>query len=64
MVQVILKLCTDELAPIYHHLFTKYICDHEKPSPWETDAIVPSPKNNPAALNDFRPVALTSIQWP
>ena len=58
-----LKNCAEQLAPIYTVLFNKSQSDHI-PSLWKTAKIVPVPKKpNPSELNDYRPVALTSVPF-
>lgn len=57
-----LKLCSEALAPVFTHLFQRSFQEGHVPLLWRTSTIVPVPKKkNPSQLNDFRPVALTSI---
>ena len=54
--------CAEELGFIYQHIFQRTIEEHTIPSIWKASIIVPFPKkSNPSVLNDYRPVALTSI---
>lgn len=58
----VLKQCAEELAPVYKTLFDKSVCEHSIPVVWKTSTIVPVPKKKePQELNDYRPVALTSV---
>ena len=58
----VLKECAEELGFIYQHIFQRTIEEHTIPSIWKASIIVPVPKkSNPSVLNDYRPVALTSI---
>ena len=58
----VLRFCADELTPIYCHLFNRSVSEKTVPTIWKTSEIVPIPKKNkPAVLNDYRPIALTSI---
>ena len=57
-----LKLCSEVLAPVYARLFQRSFAEGHVPLPWRTSIIIPVPKKkNPTQLNDYRPVALTSI---
>ena len=59
----ILKSCAHQLAPVYTRLFNKCSSDHI-PVLWKTSTIIPVPKHNkPQELNDYRPVALTSVAF-
>ena len=56
------KECSDELADIFPVLFNSFLSEHMVPSLWKTSEIRLFPKeNNPAELNDYCPVALTSV---
>ena len=58
----LLKTCSKELAPIFHHIFNKSLQTQHVPKCWKDAVVVPVPKSNcPKVLNDFRPIALTSI---
>ena len=57
----LLKTCSNELAPIFHHIFNKSLQTQHVPKCWKDAVVVPIPKSNcPKVLNDFRPIALTS----
>ena len=57
-----LKLCPSQLAVPYTFLFNWSFKEHKLPSIWKTSEIVPTPKKPKiTALNDLRPVALTSV---
>ena len=58
----VLKMCSEELAPVFKVLFDKSVSDHCVSEVLKTSIIVPvSKKNIPEKLNDYRPVALTSV---
>ena len=58
----VLKTCATQLGQIFTFIFQMLINDHVMPRTWKTSTIIPLPKNSKACqLNDFRPVALTSI---
>ena len=58
----LLKSCSYQLSFIYSQLFTKSLTTGHIPTSWKTSKIVPVPKSTKAKeLNDFRPVALTSV---
>ena len=60
---LILKNCADQLAGEYNNLFEACVRTN-MPSIWKTATIIPVPKNAKAKeLNDFRPVALTSVPF-
>jgi hypothetical protein len=57
----LLKVCADQLAGIFCTLFNLSLSESIVPSIWKTSCIVPVPKKSPVtAMNDLRPVALTS----
>jgi hypothetical protein len=57
-----LKLCCDSLAPVFTRLFHRSFAEGHVPKLWRSSTIVPVPKKRGASqLNDFRPVALTSV---
>ncbi|KAL0163870.1 hypothetical protein M9458_039623, partial [Cirrhinus mrigala] len=57
-----LKTCADELAPIYSQIFNRSLELCEVPSCFKCSTIIPIPKNPKiTGLNDYRPVALTSL---
>ncbi len=59
---VCLKSCTDQLAPIFTKIFNRSLELCEVPSCFKCSTIIPVPKKPKiAALNDYRPVALTSV---
>ena len=58
----LLKTCTSQLSYAFCKLFNWSLNDSTVPSIWKHSVICPVPKNNkPSTLNDYRPVALTSI---
>ena len=59
----ILKTCADQLSPIYTRLFNQ--CHAVQiPSIWKTAKIIPvAKKPRPVELNDYRPIALTSVPF-
>ena len=57
-----LKFCVDQLSGVFQHLFQTSLDTACIPTDWKTSSVIPIPKtNNPKQLNDFRPVALTSL---
>ena len=57
-----LKFCADQLSGVFQHLFQTSLDTASIPTVWKTSTVIPIPKtNNPKQLNDFRPVALTSL---
>ena len=60
----LLRECGDSLAPVYRELFQRSLDEHSIPAIWKSSTIVPVPKKRaPATMNDYRPVALTSIPF-
>ena len=58
----VLKLCTDELAPVFKFIFDNTVIHHNIPLIWKMSAVVPVPKKSvPKQMNDYRPVALTPV---
>ena len=58
----LLKSCAKELSSIFHYIFNTSLQTQHVPKVWKDAVIVPVPKSSgPKTLNDFRPVALTSI---
>ena len=58
----ILKDCATELGFMLTRLFQVFLDNHFIPRIWKTSTIIPVPKKTGAkVMNDFRPVALTSI---
>ena len=56
------KECSDELASIFCHLFNRSLRENTIPTLWKRSEIRPIPKiKHPVELNDYRPVALTSV---
>ena len=59
---IVLKECKDQLSEVFQNLYQLSLDSHTIPTLWKTSNIIPIPKKpNPVALNDYRPVALTSI---
>uniref|UniRef100_A0A9J8BSP0 Reverse transcriptase domain-containing protein n=1 Tax=Cyprinus carpio carpio TaxID=630221 RepID=A0A9J8BSP0_CYPCA len=57
-----LKTCADQLAPIFSQTFNRSLELCEVPSCFKRTTIVPVPKKPKiTGLNDYRPVALTSV---
>ena len=58
----ILKFCKKELSFIYTWIFNWSLHDCHIPIIWKTSKISPVPKSKSAkVMNDFRPIALTSV---
>ncbi|KAI5616827.1 gastrula zinc finger protein XlCGF28.1-like [Silurus asotus] len=58
----VLKACADQLAPVFTEIFNLSLEQAVVPSCFKQSTIVPVPKKpQPACLNDYRPVALTSV---
>ncbi|KAI5100952.1 hypothetical protein C0J45_9938 [Silurus meridionalis] len=58
----VLKACTDQLAPVFTEIFNLSLEQSVVPSCFKQSTIVPVPKKpQPACLNVYRPVALTSV---
>ena len=58
----LLKSCAIEMSSIFHYIFNKSLQTQHVPKVWKDSVVVPVPKSScPKILNDFRPVALTSI---
>ncbi len=59
---VCLKSCADQLAPIFTQIFNRSLELCEVPSCFKRSTIIPVPKKSKiTGLNDYRPVALTSV---
>ncbi|KAL1282558.1 hypothetical protein QQF64_001361 [Cirrhinus molitorella] len=59
---VCLKTCADELAPIFSYIFNRSLEMCEVPACFKRSTIIPIPKKPKiTGLNDYRPVALTSV---
>ncbi len=57
-----LKTCADQLAPIFTQIFNRSLELCEVPSCFKCSTIIPVPKKPTiTGLNDYRPVALTSV---
>ncbi|KAL0180402.1 hypothetical protein M9458_025844, partial [Cirrhinus mrigala] len=57
-----LKTCTDQLAPILSQIFNRSLELCEVPSCFKRSTVIPVPKKPKITeLNDYRPVALTSV---
>ncbi|KAK1787220.1 hypothetical protein P4O66_017078, partial [Electrophorus voltai] len=58
----VLKVCADQLAPVFTDIFNLSLTLGIVPSSFKRSTIVPVPKKpQPSDLNDYRPVALTSV---
>uniref|UniRef100_A0A4W4EES8 Reverse transcriptase domain-containing protein n=1 Tax=Electrophorus electricus TaxID=8005 RepID=A0A4W4EES8_ELEEL len=58
----VLKACADQLAPVFTDIFNLSLTLGIVPSSFKQSTIVPVPKKpRPSDLNDYRPVALTSV---
>ena len=58
----VLKYCSGQLCSVFTRLFTLALRDCVVPTHWKNVTICPVPKNNkPKSMNDYRPVALTSL---
>ena len=57
-----LRSCADQLAPVFTDIFNSSLQQHVVPHCFKSSIIVPVPKKAKVSqLNDFRPVALTSV---
>ena len=58
----LLKVCDSQLCSVFANLFNCSLRECCVPSVWKNSVICPVlKKRNPSSLNDYRPVALTSI---
>ncbi len=58
----VLRSCADQLAGLFTSIFNESLATSVIPTSFKKSVIIPVPKNNkPSCLNDYRPVALTSI---
>ncbi len=58
----VLMSCADQLAGLFTSIFNESFVTSVVPTSFKKSIIIPVPKNNkPSCLNDYRPVALTSI---
>jgi len=54
--------CAEQLGPIFHYIFLMSLEQQRVPKIWKQSTVIPVAKlNHPKLLNDFRPVALTSL---
>ena len=59
---IVLKACSNQLAPIFTEVFNSSLTQRKVPQCFKTSCIVPVPKKPTITrLNDYRPVALTSV---
>uniref|UniRef100_A0A8C6LIY6 CCHC-type domain-containing protein n=1 Tax=Nothobranchius furzeri TaxID=105023 RepID=A0A8C6LIY6_NOTFU len=57
-----LRTCAVQLAPVFTTIFNRSLELCEVPSCFKSSTIIPVPKkSSPTELNDYRPVALTSV---
>jgi hypothetical protein len=57
-----LKHCADQLAPVFTEIFNHSLSIQRVPNCFKASTIIPVPKNQKVTcLNDYRPVALTSV---
>ncbi|XDV47522.1 hypothetical protein PO909_017127 [Leuciscus waleckii] len=57
-----LKACADQLAPVFTQIFNRSLEQCEVPCCFKRSTIIPVPKKPKiTGLNDYRPVALTSV---
>ncbi len=58
----VLRSCAVQLAGLFTSTFNESLATSVVPTSFKKSIIIPVPKNNkPSCLNDYRPVALTSI---
>ena len=58
----VLKTCANQLAPVFTTIFNLSLANSTVPTCLKRSSIIPVPKtSSPACLNDYRPVALTSV---
>ncbi len=58
----VLRSCADQLAGLFTSIFNESLATSVVPTSFKKSIIIPVPKNNkPSCLNDYLPVALTSI---
>ncbi len=58
----VLRSCADQLAGLFTSIFNESLATSVVPTSFKKSIIIPATKNNkPSCLNDYRPVALTSI---
>ncbi len=57
----VLRACADQLAGLFTSIFNESLATSVVPTSFKK-SVIPVPKNSkPSCLNDYRPVALTSI---
>ena len=60
--ECVLKACTDQLASVFTDIFNLFLSESVIPTCFKQTTIVPVPKNTKVTcLNDYRPIALTSV---
>ena len=58
----VLKYCADQLAPVFTNIFNTSLELCHVPACFKASTIIPVPKKaKVTGLNDYRPVALTSV---
>ncbi|KAK3552096.1 hypothetical protein QTP86_000241 [Hemibagrus guttatus] len=58
----VLRACADQLAPLFTETFNLSLTQSVIPTCFKESIIVPVPKKtHPASINDYHPVALTSV---
>ncbi len=58
----VLRSCADQLAGLFTSIFNESLATSVVPTSFKKSVIIPVPKNSkPSCLNDYCPVALTSI---
>ena len=58
----VLRACADQLAAVFTDIFNMSLIESVIPTCFKQTTIVPVPKNTKVTcLNDYRPVALTSV---
>ncbi len=59
---MILKLCSDQLAAVFTMIFNVSLAESVIPTCFKKSIIIPVPeKPRSACVNDYHPVALTSV---
>ena len=60
----LLRTCRDSLSDVFTRLFRWSLSDGQVPTLWKTATVIPVPKKpSPKMMNDYRPVALTSVPF-
>ena len=58
----VIRTCADLLAPVFTTIFNLSLAQSTVPTCFKMSTIIPVPKNaSPAGMNDYRPIALTSV---